>query len=124
MSWQADFQKATTSVAFQLTLSKNMVLMLADVELYPPVGSLPNPDSYHVSRQHLIAGGVMHDVWVTTANALKRRGLIEYHPAQGFPYGHVFYTLTPAGAAALQMCRLAGLLPDLSAKPANSEQAA
>lgn len=121
MSWQNDFQQATTGVAFQLQLSRNMIMVLADIGANPPQEGV----SYDASRVHQIAAGMgSRDIWCTTMHALRRRGLILHHPdgvrdGKRLP-GHVWYSLTDAGVHVLALCKLAGLVPDLSVVPANS----
>lgn len=93
--WKQNFQASATSVAFQMSLSKNMVAVLAAVA---------------VDRTF-----DLHSIFVPAARALQRRGLITHHlwnkDTDGPFHKLKWHRLTPAGEHVLALCRLAGLLP-------------
>lgn len=111
MSWESKFQSHTTSVAFQLQLSRRMVQALMIVKSYNDgKGGWP----YSLDFSHS----------VTSMRCLLTRGLAEHHdkPADfkswdkckqwEFEHGHRYWTLTPAGELTFKLCQLAGLIPN------------
>jgi hypothetical protein len=109
MSWRNKFKEHTTNIAFQLSLSGNMVR------------ALEMAHAYHHGRNRE-AHNISYDFGrsVPSIRCLINRGLVEHHdmdgskmntPAQLAEYAnHRWYTLTPAGDAVYQLCVIAGLI--------------
>jgi hypothetical protein len=108
------FREHVTSTAFNLSLSKNMIAMLAWV------ASENNPaddlkaaqdrphDEYMANRKRFVAVCGRYDT-VTCGNALLRRGLI-WSPYEKWPG---IYCLTDAGKHVFELLRIAGLVEAL-----------
>lgn len=105
--WRETFRSYTTSAAFNLTLSAQMISMLHLIK----VTGFNSPDGFVQ----------LHGV---TLGCLERRGLIELDlteytpPPKDTPLAHteanklmsMCWKLTPAGEHAYAMCELAGLI--------------
>lgn len=118
-SWKKNFQDATTNVAFQLSLSRNMVLVLADIACASKQAAKNG-----ISPRHCYAAGIYRDIWFPAVQALKRRGLVESVSDRPDRPDLTTLVVTEAGECVFALCRIADLVPDLDAKPANTEAAA
>lgn len=112
MSWKKNFQDAITSTAFQLSLSRNMVLVLADVACASK--------EHGISAGHCYAAGIYRDIWFPALNALKRRGLVDSVPGGVLPN----IAITEAGRCVFALCQIAGLLPSAEDIKTEAEKAA
>lgn len=105
MSWQSNFSNSTTNLAFCLRLTKAQVASMRLAYLYSQ-----GMETYsQIDNVRSITG---IDRGVPAMKELINRGLIEHHPnPEGGQFGHIWYTLTPAGILAYDMLVLANLIP-------------
>lgn len=117
MSWQQCFSSKVTSVAFSLTLSRQMILALQICR--------------HYSRGKMDKGQDLNtdfSRFIPAVHAVMRRGLVEHHdkdpdylkwiPDKRSEYDrtHRYYTVTEAGEHIYQLCVLAGLIQETQSK--------
>lgn len=94
-NWQSNFQSYTTSVAFQLQLTQVQVKAIFAI----------GDGSW--------AGAGFH-MFYATAQALERKGLVEFNPTKNWPNSERrdwIYRLTPAGSTVMALLVLAGVAP-------------
>ena len=104
MSWQNKFTDNTTSIAFNLRLTKAQVAAMKLAYLYH-IGK----ETYEASKDVRSLMGI--DQTVPALKALQAKGLIEHHPVRNTENkNHSWYTLTPAGMLVYDMLYLAGLV--------------
>lgn len=108
------FAQYVTRTAFQLSLSKNMVVALEIVKAYND-----GLDWFHARTSHPFT---YNDNWATPIRALMHRGIALHHekPAEYKNWDYVtkmefdktfrYYTLTEAGHHVYALCVLAGLI--------------
>lgn len=96
---QADslFRAHVQSVAFHLTLSRQMIDALQIVR-----------DTDQWVNSGALSGFAR---WVPAARAIERRGLIFHDWRKGWPKDHRIYQLTTAGELVCELCVEAGLMP-------------
>jgi hypothetical protein len=100
------FGSYVTRTAFQLSLSKNMIVALEIVKAFD------DGDRWFTARHkcgnHPFTG---NNDFVTPIRALIHRGLAQHHEQIGDPDpNHRYYTLTDAGKLVYQLCVIAGLI--------------
>lgn len=105
MSWQDKFREHSTGLAFHLSLTGDQASALAAIE-----------DGTYLKWQSASGRNSFNPAF----RALERRGLAEHNPAVrlvGWSHPHIklrwIYRVTPAGKHALQMLRLANVIPEL-----------
>ena len=111
------FSQYVTRTAFQLSLSKNMIVALEIAKRFD------EGDNWFAARYH--AGNhpfTYNNDFVTPMRSLQTRGLIVHHdrPKDNTDSNWKYYTLTEAGHHVYALCVLAGLIVVPEAK----EQAA
>lgn len=97
----ATFRAHVQSIAFHLTLSRQMIdtlQIIRDMDWTVTMGSERDAIS-RMSR------------WIPATKALERRGLLFHDWREGWPKGHPIYQLTTAGELVCALCVEAGLMP-------------
>lgn len=111
MTINTKFRDSVTSLAFHLTLSKAMVVMLTNIadqchSSRMVDGKLKAPDEEFDNREQWLALGCARYDFVTTGRALEARGLI-HSPHERWPG---IYELTEAGNHVFELLKLAGMV--------------
>lgn len=96
------FGDYVTSMAFNLSLSKAMILVLGQIAT----------NTHCTGRRDIYVAFGGHDTYVTSGRCLKDRGLI-YSPDKEHPG---LYELTEAGALVVELLRVAGLIQKIEAE--------
>ncbi|MGD9883384.1 MAG: hypothetical protein AB7F22_28930 [Reyranella sp.] len=93
------FREHVQSVAFHLTLSRQMIDALQIVR----------------DTDEWVGSGALSGFarWVPATRAIERRGLIFHDWREGWPKHHRIYQLTKAGELVCELCVEAGLMPAL-----------
>ena len=111
----SNFASYVTRTAFQLSLSKNMIVALQICKDHEDTGSWRNAAENFFTY---------NNNFCTPVQSLRNRGLVEHHdrPAEyktwdrvtqwEFDKTHRSYTLTEAGKLVYQLCVLAGLIEE------------
>lgn len=108
------FRESVTSVSFNLSLSRRMVLSLAAIadeqRLRDPDKSPRTPSEPEWKRHVMLVSSIGRNDTVGPAKSLERRGLI-YAPDKKWPG---IFCLTEAGEHVLELLKIAGVIVEVS----------
>ena len=111
------FSEYATSSAFRIDLTEKMAAALHVIDLYDRNISPSGERQFLTDMKAEF--GYLTDPFTTASRALLRRGLVEWHDLPKKADGHDDWSkktwkMTEAGRHVVALCRLAGLVPNIS----------
>lgn len=131
MTQDNNFANYVTSVAFHLSLSKQMAACLHHIDCYERLWRATK-DKHEKSKITLSDAIVRtdrgYDAFIPAVKALERRGLVKFERPKTADGNHdwaaLSYSITEPGQHVLALCRLAGLIPAYEGKVIKMKRAA
>ena len=122
MEQNLQFLQYARSAAFRIEMSDYMAMALWSVheahERFKQQKTYQSPGPRSAGR-----GGQYHEThFIPLANALIRRGLVEFEDISN-DYSKQAWRITEAGILILKLCRIAGMVPDLTITEQDNKKA-
>ncbi len=120
------FAGYATRVAFNLNITRQMIIALREVEVYGP-GHWTGTERSKIREEYGPIGIHNPDRFVPAARGLVEKGLVEYNNFyKTYKFGDPIpkserwvYRLTPAGEHVMALLRIAGLVPQAKLRVVN-----